>query len=73
MRGGNVGQTVASGSGQGGGTAASGNHVVRGIEAPIKQIAENAGLSGDVVIDKVRSLPSASASNVSIIRWRSTS
>ena len=31
MRGGNVGQTVASGSGQGGGTAASGNHVVRGI------------------------------------------
>ena len=31
MRGGNVGQTVASGSGQGGGTVASGNHVVRGI------------------------------------------
>ena len=26
-----MGQTVASGSGQGGGTAASGNHVVRGI------------------------------------------
>ena len=31
--------------------------VFRAIEAPIKQIAENAGLSGDVVIDKVRSLP----------------
>ena len=30
--------------------------VFRAIEAPIKQIAENAGLSGDVVIDKVRSL-----------------
>ncbi|MFR2863972.1 MAG: GNAT family N-acetyltransferase, partial [Eggerthella lenta] len=26
-----MGQTVASGSGQGGGTVASGNHVVRGI------------------------------------------
>ena len=31
--------------------------VFRAIEAPLKQIAENAGLSGDVVIDKVRSLP----------------
>ena len=31
--------------------------VFRAVEAPIKQIAENAGLSGDVVIDKVRSLP----------------
>ncbi len=30
--------------------------VFRAVEAPIKQIAENAGLSGDVVIDKVRSL-----------------
>ena len=30
--------------------------VFRAIEAPIKQIAENAGLSGDVVIDTVRSL-----------------
>ena len=31
--------------------------VFRAIEAPIKQIAENSGLSGDVVIDKVRNLP----------------
>ncbi|MDD6460868.1 MAG: chaperonin GroEL [Bifidobacteriaceae bacterium] len=31
--------------------------VLRAVEAPIKQIAENSGLSGDVVIDKVRSLP----------------
>ncbi|RBP99950.1 chaperonin GroEL [Bifidobacterium xylocopae] len=31
--------------------------VFRAIEAPIKQIAQNSGLSGDVVIDKVRSLP----------------
>ena len=29
--------------------------VFRAVEAPIKQIASNAGLSGDVVIDKVRS------------------
>ena len=35
--------------------------VFRAIEAPIKQIAENAGLSGDVVIDKVRSLPDGQA------------
>ena len=33
------------------------------IEAPIKQIAENAGLSGDVVIDKVRSLPDGQGLN----------
>ena len=30
--------------------------VFRAIEAPIKQIAENAGVSGDVVINTVRSL-----------------
>ena len=35
----------------------------RAIEAPIKQIAENAGLSGDVVIDKVRSLPDGQGLN----------
>ncbi|MFD0705280.1 chaperonin GroEL [Alloscardovia venturai] len=32
--------------------------VFRAVEAPIKQIASNAGLSGDVVIDKVRGLQS---------------
>ena len=37
--------------------------VLRAIEAPIKQIAENAGLSGDVVIDKVRSLPDGQGLN----------
>ncbi|OZG64538.1 molecular chaperone GroEL [Bifidobacterium hapali] len=37
--------------------------VFRAIEAPIKQIAENAGLSGDVVIDKVRSLPAGQGLN----------
>ncbi|MDD6373719.1 MAG: chaperonin GroEL [Bifidobacteriaceae bacterium] len=31
--------------------------VMRAVEAPIKQIAENSGLSGDVVIDKVRNMP----------------
>lgn len=35
----------------------------RAVEAPIKQIAENAGLSGDVVIDKVRSLPDGQGLN----------
>lgn len=35
--------------------------VFRAVEAPIKQIAENAGLSGDVVIDKVRSCLTARA------------
>ena len=30
--------------------------VFRAIEAPLKQIAQNAGLSGEVVIDKVRTL-----------------
>ena len=37
--------------------------VFRAVEAPIKQIAENAGLSGDVVIDKVRSLPAGQGLN----------
>ena len=37
--------------------------VFRAIEAPIRQIAENAGLSGDVVIDKVRSLPDGQGLN----------
>ena len=37
--------------------------VFRAVEAPIKQIAENAGLSGDVVIDKVRSLPDGQGRN----------
>ena len=37
--------------------------VFSGIEAPIKQIAENAGLSGAVVIDKVRSLPEGEGFN----------
>ena len=37
--------------------------VFSAVEAPIKQIAENAGLSGDVVIDKVRSLPDGQGLN----------
>ncbi|MBW3087157.1 chaperonin GroEL [Bifidobacterium sp. 82T24] len=37
--------------------------VFRAVEAPIKQIAENSGLSGDVVIDKVRSLPDGEGLN----------
>ena len=37
--------------------------VFRAIEAPLKQIAENAGLSGEVVIDKVRTLPAGSGLN----------
>ena len=37
--------------------------VFRAVEAPIKQIAENAGVSGDVVIDKVRSLPDGQGLN----------
>ncbi len=37
--------------------------VFRAVEAPIKQIAENAGLSGDVVFDKVRSLPDCQGLN----------
>ena len=37
--------------------------VFRAIEAPIKQIAENAGVSGDVVINTVRSLPDGQGLN----------
>lgn len=37
--------------------------VFRAIEAPIKQIAENSGVSGDVVINKVRSLPAGQGFN----------
>ena len=37
--------------------------VFRAIEAPIKQIAENAGVSGDVVINTVRSLPDGEGFN----------
>ena len=46
------------------GDEATGAAIVFGaVEAPIKQIAENAGLSGDVVIDKVRSLPDGQGLN----------
>jgi chaperonin GroEL len=34
--------------------------VARAVEAPMKQIAENAGLEGGVIVDKVRNLPNAS-------------
>ena len=37
--------------------------VFRAVEAPITHIGENAGLSGDVVIDKVRSLPDGQGLN----------
>ena len=37
--------------------------VFRAIEAPIKQIAENAGVSGDVVFNKVRELPEGQGFN----------
>lgn len=37
--------------------------VFRAIEAPIKQIAENSGVSGDVVINEVRSLPAGQGFN----------
>ena len=43
--------------------------VFRAIEAPIKQIAENAGLSGDVVIDKVRSLPDGQGLNAATNKY----
>ena len=43
--------------------------VFRAIEAPIKQIAENAGLSGDVVIDKVRSLPDGQGLNAATTEY----
>ncbi|WEV76283.1 chaperonin GroEL [Bifidobacterium sp. ESL0800] len=37
--------------------------VFRAIEAPIKQIAENSGVSGDVVLNKVRELPEGQGFN----------
>ena len=37
--------------------------VFRAIEAPIKQIAENSGVSGDVVFNKVRELPEGQGFN----------
>ena len=37
--------------------------VFRAIEAPIKQIAENSGVSGDVVFNKVRALPEGQGFN----------
>ena len=37
--------------------------VFRAIEAPIKQIAENSGVSGDVVFSKVRELPDGQGFN----------
>ena len=39
--------------------------VFRAIEAPLKQIAQNAGLSGEVVIDKVRTLSAGHGLNAS--------
>ena len=46
------------------GDEATGAAIVKvAVEAPLKQIAENAGLSGDVVIDKVRSLPDGQGLN----------
>ncbi|MCH4208663.1 chaperonin GroEL [Bifidobacterium sp.] len=37
--------------------------VFRAIEAPIKQIAQNSGISGDVVLNKVRELPDGEGFN----------
>ncbi|MEK0278824.1 chaperonin GroEL [Bifidobacterium mongoliense] len=37
--------------------------VFRAVEAPIKQIAENSGVSGDVVLNKVRELPEGEGFN----------
>ncbi|MDF7663667.1 chaperonin GroEL [Bifidobacterium sp. ESL0763] len=37
--------------------------VFRAVEAPIKQIAENSGVSGDVVFNKVRELPEGQGFN----------
>ena len=35
----------------------------RAVEAPIKQIAQNSGVSGDVVLNKVRELPEGEGFN----------
>ena len=46
------------------GDEATGAQIVfRAIEAPIKQISQNAGQSGEVVIDKVRTLPAGQGYN----------
>jgi chaperonin GroEL len=46
------------------GDEATGAHAVaKSLEQPIKQIAENAGLEGGVVVDKVRSLKGANGLN----------
>lgn len=37
--------------------------VLRAVEAPIKQIAQNCGVSGDVVLNKVRELPEGEGFN----------
>jgi chaperonin GroEL len=38
--------------------------VVRALEEPIRQLADNGGLEGSVVVDKVRQLPAGSGLNV---------
>jgi chaperonin GroEL len=43
--------------------------VFRAIEAPIKQIASNAGLSGEVVIDQVRQLPAGQGFNAATNKY----
>ncbi|WEV66742.1 chaperonin GroEL [Bifidobacterium sp. ESL0769] len=43
--------------------------VFRAIEAPIKQIAENSGVSGDVVLNKVRELPEGQGFNAATNKY----
>jgi chaperonin GroEL len=38
--------------------------VIRALEEPIRQLADNAGLEGSVVVDKIRSLPAGQGLNV---------
>jgi chaperonin GroEL len=38
--------------------------IVRALEEPIRQLADNAGLEGSVVVDKIRSLPKGQGLNV---------
>jgi chaperonin GroEL len=38
--------------------------VTRALEEPIRQLADNAGLEGSVVVDKIRSLPQGQGLNV---------
>src|ERR671935_1425091 len=43
----------------------TGAHIVtRALEEPIRQLADNAGLEGSVVVDKIRSLPAGQGLNV---------